>query len=162
LDFVRREFSKALEASLRPVAAPVAVTTLAAGTTLEALPEVDAERLRKAAGGRFGPLFGSTVHRALELILGNGRADVPSGVLLAASEVALADHLSEAGADVERALQSVRPLLNGATVATEYPVVMARADGRLLSGFIDLLVQSADTISVIDFKTDVPLPGRLE
>jgi RecB family exonuclease len=144
----------------QPLAAPIAVTTLAAGEP-QADPELsfDAERLRKAEGGRFGKLFGATVHRALELLALGAAADAPDAVALATREIGFEESADAAIEDVVRA----RMALAGAGIAgggdidtaTEYPLCMLTGDGQLLSGVIDLLASDAETVTAIDFKTDV-------
>lgn len=161
---VRRDFQHALAAAVQPIAVPAAVTVEAAGTGADDESGIAAERAGKTASGRFGPLFGSTVHRALELVLA-GAADSMSGaVLLAAEEAGLTEHRAQAQADVERAVDALRQLGVGsgvATVATEYPLAMASNGGKLLTGFIDLLVLTSDVAMVIDLKSDAPVHGPL-
>jgi ATP-dependent exoDNAse (exonuclease V) beta subunit len=88
-----------------------------------------------------------------------------AAVSLAAQEVGSTEHLTEAEADVQRALEALRRFgLAGnpaVTLMTEYPLAMLWNDGKLLSGFIDLLALSDDTAMVIDFKTDTPVAGGL-
>jgi len=126
---------------------------------------LEAERTRKADAGRFGMAFGSTVHRALELVLSGAHTTVAAAVSLAAAEVELPDHLEDAAADVQRALDTLRQLGISSEPAismrTEYPLTMRRRGGKLLSGIIDLLVVGTDVAFVIDFKTDMPQPGTL-
>jgi len=163
LDSARRNFEVALERAARPLASPTAVTHEAAERSDEDL-SLDAQRAEKAAGGRFGHLFGSTVHRAIELILSGAADTPPAAVRLAALEVGLTEHLVEATADVDRARQALRAIGVGdgqLTMATEYPLVMARHDGALLSGLVDLLLWDAHHVTVIDFKTDRPIGGDL-
>ena len=125
----------------------------------------DAERLRKAERGRFGPVFGSTVHRALELLLAQCTDRVDGAVSLAAQEIGLTEHHAEAEADVHRGLDALRQLgVPGNTalsVTTEYPLAMSWKDGKLLSGYLDLLAVSPERVTVIDYKTDAPRPGPL-
>ena len=80
-------------------------------------------------------------------------------VRYAASEHGLAERLEEAAGDVERALGTVKAL-GGRESQSEYPVCMLAPEGRLLVGFIDLLLARDGEIVVIDFKTDAPpVPG---
>ena len=44
----------------------------------------------------------------------------------------------------------------------EYPVAGPWDDGRLLSGYIDLVAATAQQIVLIDFKTDAPPAARVE
>ncbi len=165
LDAVRLEFQDALRTAAQPIATPTAVTLAAESSGADEDLSIDAERTRKAETERLGPRFGSVVHRAIELVLSGSSDSVEMAVSLAAQEVGLTEHLRDAEADVQRAVEALRQrgLLDAAatTLATEYPLAMSWTDGKLLSGFIDLLVVSADAATVIDFKTDTPLPGAL-
>lgn len=159
---VRRDFQQSLAVSAQPVAVPTAVTLEATGASMGQEIDIESERARKAESGRLGPAFGSAVHRALELILAGSIDSASAAVSLASQEVGLSESLTEAQADVERALQALRRIgvgNGGATVATEYPLAMPWTDGKLLTGFIDLLVLNADAAMVIDFKTDAPAGG---
>ena len=165
LDSVRASFQPALRSAARPVAAPTAVTMEAAGALLEEDLGLDSERARKAEASRFGKTFGSVVHRALELVLSSRIADTSLAVTLAAQEIDMADGAAAAEADVQRALGALRTLgvlrHPGITVHTEYPLAMAADEGKLLTGYIDLLALSPEMAMVIDFKTDTPAPGAL-
>jgi ATP-dependent helicase/nuclease subunit A len=115
----------------------------------------------KRREGRFGGLFGTTVHHAIGLVLRG--ASPAEAVTRAAGGTGLAEHLGEALADVERAIGAlnaeglVRPV--GADLQVEYPVAGAREGGVLLGGYIDLVGASAERLDVIDFKTDQPPAG---
>ena len=164
LDTARRNFDAALDQAVRPLASPTAVTQEAAEPSDEEI-GLDTQRAQKAAGGRFGHVFGSAVHRAIELLLSGASNTAAAAVTLAAQEAKLRDHLTEATADVERACSALAAIGLGhnpdLTVCTEYPVAMLREQGVLLSGFVDLLLSDASTVTVIDFKTDRPLDGDL-
>jgi ATP-dependent helicase/nuclease subunit A len=166
LDEVQQRFQHALDRAAQPIAAPAAVTLEAAGASDAEELGLESERVRKAEAGRFGALFGSVVHRALELLLSqSAAADVAAAVSLAAQEASLTDDRAAAEADVQRAMKALEqqhlfgdPAI---TVATEYPLAMHRSDGKLLSGYIDLLVVRDGEVLVIDYKTDAPLSGAL-
>jgi ATP-dependent helicase/nuclease subunit A len=142
-----------------PLAVPTAVTVAArGGSGAEAEDDADEtprERVRKAEQSRYGRAFGSTVHRAIELGLGRARGGVADWVRAVASEQALEERLDEAARDVERALAAVQQL-GSWDVQSEYPVCIPAAGGRLLVGFIDLLLARDGEVVVIDFKTDAP------
>jgi hypothetical protein len=126
---------------------------------------MDSERARKAESERFGRVFGLAVHRSLELILTGGVDDAPLAVSLASQEVGLTEHLVEAEADTRRAIETLRRggILDqpGGTLVTEYPLAMPWDGGKLMTGFIDLLVLNATQAMVIDFKTDAPPSGSV-
>jgi ATP-dependent exoDNAse (exonuclease V) beta subunit len=164
LEAVRGRFAAAVERATQPRAVPTAVTLAARHAADEAI-GVEAERGRKAAAGRLGVLFGSTVHRTLELVVSGAIGAVADALSLAAQETGLTDHLGDAAADVQRTLDALRALGITGNAAmhlrTEYPLAMRWRDGTLLSGVIDLLAQDAGAVFVIDFKTDTPVPGTL-
>jgi ATP-dependent helicase/nuclease subunit A len=160
---VQRDFEQASSAAARPVATPTAVTLEAAGATAAEDIGIDSERARKAESERFGRVFGLAVHRSLELILAGSNSDVSLAVSLASQEVGLTEHLAEAEADTRRAIDALRRggILDqpGGTLVTEYPLAMSWNGGKLMTGFIDLLVLNATQATVIDFKTDAPPSG---
>ncbi len=190
IENARAAFAEAATEATTPRAVPAAVTEEAKRTAsahekmdpaapidLETGPEDDppaeAEReLRaKAEASRYGPTFGSTVHRAIQLALGGTKTTGAALVALAAREQGLTEHLEEAQADVERALEGVRSLTGGtwpsAMPATappfahvEYPLCTAAAGGTLLLGCVDLLLVRNGEVIVIDFKTDAPPAPR--
>jgi len=164
IEAARVDFARALTAAALPIAIPTAVTAQAANLDTTDENRLDTDRLRKIAAGRFGPLFGAAVHRAIELWL-TGTLDNPAAATaLAADAVGLTEHRAQAQADVARAVKALRRLgvtRIGPTVATEYPLAMTGQDGKLLTGFIDLLVLTAEAILILDFKTDAPVDGPL-
>jgi len=158
----QRMFQQALLAAAQPVAVPAAVTLEASNAAAQEENSLDSERLRKADSGRFGAAFGSAVHRALELLLSGSCADTATAVALAIQEIGLTDHLVEARADVLRATEALRQLSvgsEGARLSTEHPLAIAWKDGKLLTGFVDLMLVTDEAVRVIDFKTDAPVPG---
>ena len=116
--------------------------------------------------GRYGGVFGSTVHHAIGLVLRSTRTSAQEAVQRAAGLYGLEDHLEEAVADVTRSLEALRaagvgrPL--GANLQLEYPVAGPWNDGQLVSGYIDLVAVEDGRVDVIDFKTDTPPSGPVE
>jgi ATP-dependent exoDNAse (exonuclease V) beta subunit len=163
LETVQCDFEKAVGAAMQPMATPTAVTLEAAGTASAEEMGIEDERARKAESERFGRVFGLAVHRSLELILGGSIDDVRPAVSLAAQEVGLTEHLAEAEADTRRAIDALRRVgilsQSGGMLVTEYPLAMAWNGGKLMTGYIDLLVLNAAEAMVIDFKTDAPPAG---
>jgi ATP-dependent helicase/nuclease subunit A len=108
--------------------------------------------------GRFGPVFGETVHRAIGHAV-RLRIDATEAVRRAACATGLIEHHDEAVFDVARALKTLAEVLPrvevGPQVRLEYPVC-ATSDDSLVVGYIDLIATSADSALIIDFKTDVP------
>jgi ATP-dependent helicase/nuclease subunit A len=159
LDDVGGRFAAAAHDAAAPIAVPTAVTAKAAGIAQrDAEPDPEADRLRKAAGSRLGPQFGASVHRALELLLDGAADDVNAAVSIAMNELRATEHAQTAAQDVDRARAALDAIVrsnDAIELATEYPLCMLGPGGELLTGFIDLLAVSADTITAIDFKTDV-------
>ena len=162
----RVRLTAASAAAIAPRHVPTAVTLEAA----RAVPsdedaDISAEVDRKVAGARFGPVFGRLVHRALDLALSGATGSVNDIVRLAQAELPTDQFLQTACEDADRALAALRAhgitADAGWTLRTEYPLVMLRADGKLMSGFVDLLGRRADDIVLIDFKTDTPRTGPL-
>ena len=151
------------EAAL-PRFAPTAVTAEAHA----AHPGDDVERPGEAGAprpprkGRFGRVFGDTVHLAVGLALRHPALAPAAAVARATASTGLAEHLAEAAADVARALAALeRDGLRrapGRDLQLEYPVAQAR-DGHLLAGYVDLLAADARGLAVVDFKTDAPPEG---
>jgi ATP-dependent helicase/nuclease subunit A len=111
-----------------------------------------------AKKGRFGSLFGDTVHLAIGLALAAAQG-AEDAVRSAAARTALTAHVAEAVEDVVRALATLRALGVSAGQGgyrIEYPVAGVAPGGDLVAGYIDLVVERADGIFVIDFKTDAP------
>ncbi len=117
----------------------------------------------KPREGRFGATFGTTVHRAIGLVLRDPGMTPTAAVGRAAQGTGLAEHLAEAVEDVARALTSLRAegLLRslGSDLQVEYPVAGATPGGLLLSGYVDLVSVTSTRVDVIDFKTDAPPQG---
>ncbi|MBN2495312.1 MAG: UvrD-helicase domain-containing protein [Deltaproteobacteria bacterium] len=111
---------------------------------------------------RYGPDFGTLVHRALELLLSGARERVED-----AFEVAFAEQPAgpreEALADVRRAIAALDGLQlrrEGMLLLPEYRLAAPRPveDGsELVAGQMDLLALSGREAWIIDFKTDQDL-----
>lgn len=110
--------------------------------------------------GRFGSVFGETVHRAIGIVLRNPVVTPSEAIRRAALLTSLADHLGEAADDVSRAVETLRRerLIGDPSrvIHLEYPVASASDRGTLIVGYIDLVSAAEGRIDVIDFKTDDP------
>ncbi len=147
----------------RPRFAPAAVSD----TAHRLLERDSAEPVaRKARPGRFGDVFGSTVHLAIGAVLREPTIGVSVAVERAARLTGLTKHVDEARTDVQRAISALRAegLADriGPALQLEYPVAGAWEGGRLMSGYIDLLAATGRQMVVIDFKTDAPPAGPVE
>ena len=158
-DLVRTFEAAAARASM-PRLVPSSVTGMAHAAPV---PPITAEEplalraLREPRSGRHGARFGSTVHRALELLLTKRASDVDAAVRVAAREHELEQLLPDAVEDVVRARASlVRAGLLAHPLRLEYPVAGAVGSVALVSGYIDLVVATPEGLVVIDFKTDAP------
>lgn len=147
----RAAWQKGLAQAARRIASPTPVTRLAStfAETEEARHHV---RLQKGVG-RYGPIFGSTVHRTLQLLLSGAKGTPREVVERAAVEYDLTDRFVEATADVERALETLSKIAGDRF--PEFPVSQLLPDGHLLEGFADV-VCVGEEVWVVDFKTDTP------
>ncbi len=103
---------------------------------------------------RYGTLFGDTVHRAIGFAL---TVPLPpeEAVQRATSTTGLTVNLRHAIADVAGALASLSGL--GLTAfELEYPVAGLTSNGRLASGYVDLVAMTSSGTILLDFKTDTP------
>jgi ATP-dependent exoDNAse (exonuclease V) beta subunit len=156
----RDAWIRARHESLRFAARPatVSATALAHAATAEPLddePPADRSPWRR---GRAGTAIGRAVHAVLQTVdpaTGDGLAPT-------ARAQALAEEVPEAEAEIAALARSV---LDAAVVRSavgrrswrEVPVA-ATVDGKLLEGFVDLLVEAEDGLVVVDYKTD-RVPG---
>jgi hypothetical protein len=104
--------------------------------------------VRKPRESRFGPTFGTTVHQAIGLVLGEPTLRVEEAVRRAARATGLDSHFEDAVADVRRAVAALDreglARVPGADLQLEYPIAGAWDGGRLLSGYIDLVAVTED------------------
>lgn len=105
--------------------------------------------------GRFGTVFGETVHVAIGLALRSGVA-ADEAVRMASIRTGLVANFFEAGEDVARALAALAELGVSAPFELEYPVTGLASGGQLVSGYVDMLAKIAETTIILDFKTDAP------
>jgi len=164
---VAERWSVALTESARPRFRPISVSGEV--HTAMAQAETDAgddPATRKPREGRFGHVFGTTVHHAISSLLGDPSLSPVEAVNAVATRIGLTEHLEEAAADVTRALRAlraeglVRPL--GADLRLGYPLAAPWQDGALLMGYADLIGATADRLDVVDVKTDTPPPDAVE
>jgi ATP-dependent helicase/nuclease subunit A len=125
-------------------------------------PEREAGERGKPREGRFGRVFGDTVHAAIGMALRQPGLAPSDAVARAARAMGLQANLSEAAGDVDRALATLeRERLRrvpGPDLRLEYPVA-APGNGTLLQGYVDLLAARDEGLVVIDFKTDATPTG---
>jgi ATP-dependent exoDNAse (exonuclease V) beta subunit len=96
-----------LEAA-RPRFRPASVSAVALVSPDDTTDDALGAATPKQREGRYGGLFGSTVHHAIGLALRRSGMTVQEAVQRAAKLYGLAEHLDEAVADVERGLKALR------------------------------------------------------
>lgn len=153
---------RASEPSIRTATA----TSLALQKDLDVGVELQVEAVDGAAGRTHGPEFGSLVHAVLAVT----PLDADAGVVarLAVMQGRLLgrtpEEVEQATSVVERAL--AHPLLRRAAAADrcerEWPVAFVRDDGGLVEGIVDLAFLENGVWTVVDFKTDLRIGGRIE
>jgi ATP-dependent exoDNAse (exonuclease V) beta subunit len=163
---VAEQWEKVSVEAARPRFRPASVSALARVSPREETEDAVEALPLKEREGRYGGLFGSTVHHAIGLMLRKGGTSAGEAVQRAAKLYALTENLEEAAADVTRGVEAliVAGLARspGADLQLEYSVAGAWSDGQLLSGYIDLVGVQDGRVDVIDFKTDTPLDGPVE
>jgi ATP-dependent helicase/nuclease subunit A len=178
IDAARQAFAEAAAAAATPRAVPTAATDEARRSEPVAVTaggrdgtDVPGERAHGAAadGARFGRAFGSTVHRAVALALERSAWSLPGLVALAAREYGLVEHLEDARADAERAIERVTTLAGvtrparrtATTIQVEYPLCAPLTGGRIMLGTVDVLIVHPDEVFLLDLKTDQPPAGKI-
>lgn len=136
-----------------------AAATIASQERMRPIAFTDASTPRTLWGkkGRFGTVFGETVHVAIGLAL-RSRLPVDEAVRAAATRTGLTSNVVEASEDVTRALAALAELGVGPPFELEYPVTGLAPGGELVSGYVDLLARVTESPVLLDFKTDAP-PG---
>ena len=156
-------WTSAAHAALQPYLVPSGVTRVAHARDVEGEAE-DPRILLDVVPrvGRHGPIFGSAVHRALQLLL-TRPISAEVAMQRAALEHGLPDHFDVALADVRRAHAALHHagLLEYA-LRLEYPIAGTLQPETLLTGYLDLLAASANELVIVDFKTDPPPMAAIE
>jgi len=142
----------------------VTATEHAAGATAPA--DVVVEAVGGAAARPHGKRFGTLVHAVLAAVDFDADGDRVAAVVGVEGRLldATADEVAAAIDCVTTAL--AHPLLVRAARATslrrETPIALGLPDGTLVEGVVDAAFEERDGWTVVDFKTDVELTGRLE
>jgi ATP-dependent helicase/nuclease subunit A len=159
LSAARSDLDQAWEAAATKAAAPryrPAAVSVIAHAVRDDVRETDEHELISVPfqPGRHGPIFGTAVHRALELIL--KRKLTPELATAQAVRENLIDDLRDLVLeDVARAHGALaRAGLLQHALRVEYPVAGSLESETLVSGIIDLLVSTPDGLHIVDFKTD--------
>jgi ATP-dependent helicase/nuclease subunit A len=161
---VSARWNSAAAATARSRFRPVSVSEMAPREREHQLPDDVEPTMVRSHVGRFGSLFGTTVHQAIGTVLRDPPIAPDVAVRRAAALTGLAEHVDEAVADVERAIAALNQVGvtpgDGVALGLEYPVagVVRDGEGELASGFVDLIALCGDKVVVLDFKTDLPPP----
>jgi ATP-dependent helicase/nuclease subunit A len=111
-----------------------------------------------ARKGRFGPIFGTTVHRAIGIALRNPALSPVEAVEQSARFTGLTEHLDTVVEDVSRTISALKSeglfRIPGDDLQIEYPLAGVLPNGDLVSGYADLVALSEQGLIIIDFKTD--------
>jgi ATP-dependent helicase/nuclease subunit A len=163
---VMEQWKKVSIEAARPRFRPVSVSALTRTSPGEETEDAGEALPLKDREGRFGGLFGSTVHHALGIMLRGSGTGTEEAVQRAAKFYGLKDHLEEAVADVTHGLEALEAAklvgAPGPNLQLEYPVAGQWADGQLVNGYIDLVAVEDGRVDIIDFKTDTPRTGPVE
>jgi ATP-dependent exoDNAse (exonuclease V) beta subunit len=125
--------------------------------------------LPRAVDRPSGPRFGALVHAVLAVVaLDSARAEIERSVALQARILGATPDEAAAAIDaVEAAL--AHPLMERARAAhavgkcrRETPVTLREENGDLVEGVVDLAFEEDGIWTVVDFKTDAELVGRLD
>ena len=163
---------RVVTATERAIAMAASASTDTKEKPREAAPEVTIESVGIDFSRPHGKRFGMLVHAVLSVVDltadSNGvqaAADLQGRLLGATSE-----EITAATETITRAL--AHPLMKRAAAASlagrcrrETPIAMQLEDGTLVEGVVDLAFRDesdSDTWTVVDFKTDFEISGRLE
>jgi ATP-dependent helicase/nuclease subunit A len=113
---------------------------------------------RKDRTGRFGPIFGTTVHLAIGACLTDPTVSPAAAVAQAAAQSGLRENHESAAADVTRALKALADGgmkgVVGSELFVEYPLAGGNSAGKLVLGYADLVYVGETELRIVDFKTD--------
>jgi ATP-dependent exoDNAse (exonuclease V) beta subunit len=128
--------------------------------------EIALERLDREPTRPSGPRFGALVHAILMSVGPHGREDSISRCAAMHARI-LGASFEETSAAIQLVTRTLKsPLMSRAALAAqvrrESPVVIRLADGLLIEGVADLAFEEAQGWTVVDFKTDTEIAGRLD
>ena len=124
--------------------------------SLEAAASDPADPVAGWPAARSGVTLGSTVHRALEILDLAAATDqaADQAVTAACAELGVPSLAREGRSRVQTALTA--PIVQLAATRRhwkELPII-AELDGRVVEGFIDLVIETDDGLVIVDYKTD--------
>jgi ATP-dependent helicase/nuclease subunit A len=164
----RRRFLTSREELLKSAVAGLPTTATGLAETAAGESQEPADPLEAAAAGdaaepvagwpaaRSGTTLGSTVHRALEILdlaQATGRA-VDHAVTAACAELGIPQLAGEVRSRVQAALTAQIVQLAATRRHWKEVPVVAELGGRVVEGFIDLVVETDAGLVVVDYKTD--------
>ncbi len=178
----RAEWAARREATIAEASQPQAqaVTAIAQGTKGQApgsaLPDdtVTSDKTEGSDGevsyrrGRAGTNLGRAVHavlQSIDLLTGEGLEDICRAQAEAEGIGDMAEEVIELSRNA-LAMKTVRDLVamvgQGSASYYREVFVSAKLGGRLVEGFIDLLIDRPDGVSIVDYKTDRLTPKEVE
>jgi ATP-dependent helicase/nuclease subunit A len=128
--------------------------------------EITIEQVERDPSRPSGPRFGRLVHSMLMSVGPNAPKDsIPRFATMHARILGASS--AEAAAAIEAVTKALTsPLMlraaAGAEVRRESPVVIRLEDGSLIEGVADLAFRDGEGWTVVDFKTDAEIEGRLD
>jgi ATP-dependent exoDNAse (exonuclease V) beta subunit len=128
--------------------------------------EITLERLEREPTRPSGPRFGALVHAILMSVGPQGREDSIARCAAMHARI-LGASFEETSAAIQLVIKTLKsPLLSRAALAAqvrrESPVVIRLDDGLLIEGVADLAFEEVQGWTVVDFKTDTEIGGRLD
>jgi ATP-dependent exoDNAse (exonuclease V) beta subunit len=166
------EWRASKQAAIAEASRPSLTVRIATERSIEpagVAPEVELIELERQVDRPSGTRFGALVHAALAVVqLDAERGQIEPTVALQARILGATAEESAAAVDaVDAALR--HPLMERARAAQaagkcrrETPVTLREENGDLIEGVVDLAFEESGTWTVVDFKTDAELTGRLD
>jgi ATP-dependent helicase/nuclease subunit A len=171
----RQAWIQAREALLAPQRRPrfVSATTIAGEATagragdddLVAGPEADDDgsRLRQRRRGRAGTAIGRAAHATLQLLDLAAPSGIDDQAVRQAHLEAIPEHAGLVAAMVRSALASAAVREAADAVHHKEIYVAAPVGGRVVEGYVDLLIEGPGGLVIVDYKTDtVRSEGELD
>lgn len=139
-----------------------AYTSLGVGAQVAAAPSRLAASRLLTQEQEQGAELGTVCHRALELWLNGARHEVAAICAQAAQQAGAPSRAQEAAALVGPFVASpiFAQIANARLLACEMPFTVALNDFEVQSGVMDVVLQTAQGIWIVDYKTDRVSPGQ--
>jgi len=141
--------------------------TTAAGKTWSKLPDLIVESVQGIAERPYGPRFGTLVHTVLSIVPLSADPPAVEATTSVQGRI-LGANTEEVTAGVKAVLAALaHPRLKAAARAgrkcrREVPVTAQLGNGLVVEGVVDLAYEENNSWTVVDYKTDIELRGRLD